>query len=258
VNGDHPPQQHDPLREPAAAVRTPPSRSLTVGQRFRIAAVAALLVLIGAATGFAASTFIPTEYGARVDILYPLSVEQPTGFLRDDRNLTTQLLLIESRQVLTEVGAEHGLTPEQMDEKISATIVESSEIIRVEARDGSRDTGVVLADAVVSRYMAYANVFRPSPVRQYVQSQLDETRRLLDTRPEDPVLLARENGLVAQLDSITTDELSSPRPSILAPAYSLPDPVSIGPVITTAAGTLLGLLVAAPVVLWLARARRRR
>jgi hypothetical protein len=219
--------------------------------------VAVLLVLVGAASGFATSTFIPTEYAARVDILYPLSVEQPTGFLRDDRNLTTQLLLIESRQVLTEIGAAHGLTPEEMDKKISATIVESSEIIRVEARDASRETGVVLVDAVVSRYMEYANVFRPSPVREYVESQLAETRRLLDTARGDPVLLARENGLVAQLDSITTDELSSPRPSVLAPAYSLPDPVGIGPMITTAAGTLMGLLIAAPLVLWLARARRR-
>jgi hypothetical protein len=130
TNGDHPVPQPGPSYGPEASRTLPQRGSLTAGEKFRITVIAVLLVLVGAASGFATSTFIPTEYAARVDILYPLSVEQPTGFLRDDRNLTTQLLLIESRQVFTEIGAAHGLTPEEMDKKISATIVESSEIIR--------------------------------------------------------------------------------------------------------------------------------
>jgi hypothetical protein len=251
------PAPSEPVADREQPHGTPPPAPRTRRGAVRAGVVALILVLAGGVVGFAASAAVPTEYAARVDLLYPLSTEQPTGFLREDRNLTTQLLLIGNRAALTEVGAAHGLTPEQLEAKLSVEVVESSEIIRAEVRDGSPERALAVVDAVVARYLAFASGQRSDPVREWVQGQLDATRERLSTSPEDVVLLDRERALVAQLDSITTDELSRPRPSVLAPAYSLPDPVSPGPALTTAAGLLLGVLVAAPVVLRLARKHLR-
>jgi uncharacterized protein involved in exopolysaccharide biosynthesis len=71
--------------------------------------VAALITLLGAAGGLVGSQVIPATYAARAEVLYPITEEQPTGFLREDRNLTTQLVLMRSRAVLGPAAASAGV-----------------------------------------------------------------------------------------------------------------------------------------------------
>jgi hypothetical protein len=236
----------------------PPRGSLTVREAVRLGLLAVLIVLVGGGLGFVSSLLVPNQYAARMELLFPIAVEQPTGFLREDRNLTTQLLLLQSRAVLTEVAEPRGLTAEALRQRLSVEVVESSEIIGVEVRDPSREEGLALVDEVVSRYLAIANGERDDPVRDYVQSELDRTRVQLQAAPEDEGLREREQALVAQLDAVTTAELARPRPSVLVPAYSVEAPASGGPTLPTTAGMLVGALVAGAAVLWLARRRTRR
>ncbi|HXV93562.1 MAG TPA: hypothetical protein VD813_09715 [Pseudonocardia sp.] len=237
----------------------PPPGSLTVREAVRLALLALVIVIGAGGLGYDVSLLFPTQYAARAEVLYPISIEQPTGFLREDRNLTTQLVLIQSRSTLEPVAAAEGIPVEELQRKLSAEVVETSEIIQVEVRDPSRERGVELADGVVRSYLDTATGRRPDPVRAFVQGELDRTREELAGNPPDrDALVQREQALVAQLDNLTTAELSRPVPSLLVPPYSAPDPVGVGPLTTTAVGMLLGLLVAAPLVLVLARRRTRR
>lgn len=257
-----------PLRPPVGPRPTAPARDLDAQQAehptpstTRIAArltlLAAIMVLGAAGIGAIVGQLLPVQYLARAELLYPISVEQPTGFLREDRNLTTQVLLLRSRAVLEPVARGEGIEVAELHDRLTAEVLESSEIIAVQLLWPDRDEGVRIATEVTSRYLDLATGERTDPARTYVESELDETRRRLVDVPDDENLLERERALVAQLDSLTTAQLSRPEPTVLVEPYADPDPVG-GPVLTAAVGGLLGALVAAPVVLVLARRQNLR
>ena len=73
----------------------------TVGESsVRLVAIAVVIVLVGAGAGLIGSFLIPKEYAARAEITYHLMESQPNELLREDRRLTTQLVLLGSRVVL--------------------------------------------------------------------------------------------------------------------------------------------------------------
>ena len=51
-----------------------------------------LIVLIGAEVGYLVTYFQPAKYGARSEIYFQLDNSLPSGFLREDRALSTQLV----------------------------------------------------------------------------------------------------------------------------------------------------------------------
>jgi capsular polysaccharide biosynthesis protein len=217
-----------------------------------------LLVLIGAGIGYASTLLVTTEYAARAQILYPLTEESPTGFLREDRSLTTQLVLLRSRTVLAPAAQANGLSVQELDDKLRASVVEGSEVVDLEVRDPDREVGLRLADAVTARYLAVANDV-PSENRAYLRSELAEVERRLDAGELSPgqtaALAGRRATLLDRLDAL---ELAGPQATLLTPAYSADDPVSPRPLLAGAAGALSGLLVAAALVFLLARRWTRR
>lgn len=68
---------------------------------YRLAALASLLVVGGAAVGFTGAMMLTPVYAAGGDVLYSLTREQPTGFLREDRNLSTQLVVLRAERFST-------------------------------------------------------------------------------------------------------------------------------------------------------------
>lgn len=236
----------------------PPRRRLTQAQGSRLGLIAAVIVLLGAAVGLSVTLVLPTQYAARTVIEYTVAQENASSFLRTDRNLTTQLVLITSRSVLQPAADANGITPDELADKLTVTNLFNSELIQVDVLDATREVGVRLADAIGKRYLEVVNT---SGVKGYVQERLDEARRDLATAPTGGLpgsaaaaarvgLLARVNTLQSQLDTIA---LTGNRATIAVPAYSLAAPAAPKPALAAATGALLGVVVAGLVAIALSR-----
>ena len=173
----------------AWAHRLPPRR-LTTEEILRLCLLAGLIVVVGAAIGFVSSWLIQAQYGARSEVLYTLREDQPTGFLREDRNLTTQTVLIDSRPVLEPVAVANGLTVNQLADKVTSSVAEGSEIIEIEVRDADRQEGLRLVNAVTRQYLAVANG-AVDENRTYLEGQLATVDDAAVRARRDPGVSAR-------------------------------------------------------------------
>lgn len=234
----------------------PPPQSMPLREVRRLALVALTVILVCVGLAGGVWLLVPTEYTGRTELLYPVAVEQPTGFLREDRNLTTQLLLIGSRAVVGPIAGAHGVPVEDLQRRVTVEVVDSSEIIRVDVRAADRAEAVQLASEITNRYMEISAGTRNAPAREYVSAELDRTREALK-KSSAPNLRERERALVAQLDSLTTADLARPVPTVLVPPFSVPEPAGPGVEVALVTGALLGVLVAGPIVLLRVRRRRR-
>lgn len=218
----------------------------------KLALLAVVLVVAGAGAGFGIGTLIPARYAAHADVLYALTREQPTGFLRQDRNLSTQLVLLSSRTVLGPVATETGVPVEDLAKALTTTVVEESEVIQIEFQDADPRRATQILDAVVTQYLAVSNNDERADVRRYLEGQLTEVldriaqaRTDADRQDELAPLVAREQQLRTQLDEIALSDLAGPGARVLVPPYAEIDPVSPRPLVTAVTGGLAALLVAA-------------
>ncbi|MGY1812813.1 hypothetical protein [Blastococcus sp. SYSU D00820] len=231
----------------------------------RAALLLVLMVLVltggGAAAGYLVASRMPEVYAARAEILYSLTQEQPTGFLREDRNLSTQLVLLTSRTVLDPVAEEWDRPVPALAEQLSATVVEESEVIRVELTDTDPDRARGLLDAIVARYLEVSDNNARSELQNYLDAQLTEVLERIALVQAGPVgaqgelaaLVQREQWLRTQLDELQFTALAGPAAEVLVAPYVDADPVSPKPVVTTAAGAASGLVVALLVTALVAR-----
>ncbi|WP_018331146.1 hypothetical protein [Actinomycetospora chiangmaiensis] len=225
------------------------------------------IVLLGAAVGLAAALLSPTEYAGRATVLYIISQEQPTGFLREDRNLTTQTLLATSNAVLGPVAAQYGLTPATLAEKVSVTVPDGSELLTVEVRDPSPDTAVRVADAITKQYLQVSASAQPaSDQMRYLQGQLTAAQNQIQQLRTDgsaPALAQltavadRAGSLSSQLDTLMLAQVAQPQAQIVVPAHA-DGAVGPQPVLATVTGAVSGLVVALAVGALLAWRRQRR
>jgi hypothetical protein len=248
----------EPHGESGVRERRPSPRRLSGEEILRLCLLGVLIVLIGGAIGYAGSWLIQAQYGARSEILYSLREDQPTGFLREDRNLTTQVVLIESRTVITPVALANGLSTEELADKVGASVAEGSEVIEIEVRDPDREAGLRLVDELTQRYLAVANG-AVQERRTYLESQLEAVQRSLDgldlTPGQVATLNSRRSGLLTRLDTLA---LSGPQARQLGSSYTTSDPVTPRRYLAAAAGALSALLIAAVVIALLAHRWRRR
>ncbi|RKT87117.1 Capsular polysaccharide biosynthesis protein [Saccharopolyspora antimicrobica] len=239
----------------------------------RLLGVSLLIVLLGAATAFIGALVWPPVYAARAQILFEIGEEKSTGFLREDRSLTTQLVLLRSRQVLGPVAAQERIPVEELEKAVTMSLLDSSEVLQVEARAGGPDVALRRTREIVDRYRDVARTNGESGVDDYVIGNLADVRAQLAEAtaqasreravPGSPSLDAaealvqglqqREQQLQSQLDQLSITELARSEPKVVVPAYSVTDPVSPRPVFATAAGALTGLLVAAVTAVLLVR-----
>jgi capsular polysaccharide biosynthesis protein len=230
---------------------------LDVNTALRLAAVGLFITVVAAGVAFGTALLLPKEYAARTELLYQITIEQPTGFLRDDRNLTTQTVLLRSRTVLAPVAAPAGMSVEDLEDKVSVSVVEGSEVLVLEVRDGSRQTAAQLADAITKRYLEVAGQSGQLGVRAYLEKALADVRGQLaktpNAAPDRAALANREQELVGQLDNLAVSQLAGPQAQVIVPTYDVADPVSPRPLYAAATGALAGLMIAIVVVAILAR-----
>jgi capsular polysaccharide biosynthesis protein len=213
-----------------------------------------VIIVLGAAAGLAVTLVMPTKFAARTDIEYNVSIENASDFLRTDRNLTTQTVLLTNAAVLAPVAQANGIDESDLEDDVTATLVTAnsvnSEIIQVDVLNPDRATGIKLAAAIAEQYLTVVKASSPAT---YIQGQLDQARAQLqsaNTAPTQTALQARVAQLQGQLD---TENISGNRAAVVVPAYSVPGRAEPNPKLAAAAGTLLGIVVAALVVIGLSR-----
>jgi hypothetical protein len=212
-----------------------------------------VIIVLGAAAGLAVTLLLPTQYAARTLIEYNVSVENASDFLRTDRNLTSQTVLLTSRAVLGPVADANDVSADDLAKRVTATLLNAnsvnSEIIQVDVLSTDRASGVKLAGAIATQYLTVVKANSPA---NYIQTQLDDARRQLAsaTAANLPTLQSRVATLQGQLD---TENITGNRAATVVPAYSVAAPAYPNPVLAAATGALCGIVVAGLVVIALSR-----
>jgi uncharacterized protein involved in exopolysaccharide biosynthesis len=238
---------------------------LSASQWVRLSLLALALVVLGGATGYLAAGQLPEEYAAKADILYTVTREQPTGFLREDRNISTQLVMLESRTVLGPVADEWDVPVDRLAAAFSASVVEESEVISVQLTDGDPERAEDMLGSVLTRYLEVSPNDARAGVRDYLDLQLaDVIDRIAAVPPavadREGVLAPltdREQWLRTRLDELQLTDLAGPAAEVLVPPYVGTEPVGPRPAVATAGGAFVGLVVAALLVAVLARRMTR-
>ncbi|MDT7656684.1 MAG: hypothetical protein QOF38_1399 [Pseudonocardiales bacterium] len=235
---------------PRFAPQPPPRRKLSGGQRSQLVFLTVALLVVGAVLGFAASLLLPTQYAARTTIQYNIAGENTGDFLKTDRNLTTQTVLLTSRNVLGPVADANGIAVDSLTGQVSASILNASDIIQLQVKNSSPDTAVTLANAIAKQYLTVANSSGP---QGYLQSQLDAVKKQQaspGTAAETTALATRAATLQAQLDQMNLTQNQS---SVLVPAYAVTDPVSPNKSLAAITGGICGLIIALMTAVTLSR-----
>ncbi len=233
----------------------------------RLVLLALTIILLGAAGGLVGALVLPKTYGARAEIFYPISHDQGGDPLRQNRELSTQLVLLKSRAVLGPVAQKQGRQFEDLDKDVSVKVLENSEVIEVEAHDSTELAALQTLQAVMDGYLALAGQL--SGVAHNLETQLAGARQnstqlqtrvqelttavlagtatqtsLNDARAQLAASLDREKMIQARIDEVKLTGQVGSNAQLLTPPYSLPDPVSPQPLIAAGTGALVGLLVA--------------
>jgi capsular polysaccharide biosynthesis protein len=255
----------------APAHHTAHRRTFTAGVALNLLALAATIILLSAGLALAGALMWPKTYAARAEVLYPITQEQPTGFLREDRSLTTQLVLLRGRAVLTPIAAQQGRSVEDLQQHLDVTVQDSSEIIQVQVTDRAPQRALQTAQAVVNGYLALNQAGQPM-LRQRLEAEMVTTNTALadaqarlaaagatataaTVAPLQSAVQAqqsRQQQLQAQLDVLNL----APVAQLLTPPYAA-GTVSPRPAFAAVAGALVGLVLAAVVIAVMARAWAR-
>jgi uncharacterized protein involved in exopolysaccharide biosynthesis len=253
----------------------------------RLGGLGLAITFLGLIIGYVVGKSGPTVYAARSEVLYEISQERPTGFLREDRSLTTQLALMRSRSVLNSVATTTDMRVEDIESALTVQLVGgSSEIIRVEAQDPSSAKALAIVTAVIDRYLIVTKEQGTKDALTYLKEARDRvTADIAGKRSEinqfaapstgpstgtatDPrqaaaqaelaSLLSRSDSLSTDIDKLTVGQRTQQRIEVLVPAYALADPVGPRPLLATAGAGLTAALIAAFVVAFLGRRRASR
>ncbi len=281
----------DPLRPrtgPRPALADGASRPTTGSTELvRLALYGLAIVVLAATTAFVAASLQPDVWGTRTEILFERRSELSTGFLREDRNLTTQLVTLRSRAVLGPVASANGLRVDDLSNKLEVSIVDTSEVIRVQVNDRSIERGAALVSGITERYLAIADAPAPGETQRFLEAEEAEIERELaqltaqsaelelnrlaratgaDPNPlPTPVqalvnaqiasLLDQRSEIATQLSAATIDFINRPRVAQITDAYTLGNPVSPRPSYAAVAGGMAGAVIAVITVAVLARRR---
>ncbi|MDQ4091946.1 MAG: hypothetical protein M3143_00525 [Actinomycetota bacterium] len=237
----------------------------------RLVLLALTIVLLGTAGGLAGALVLPKTYGARAEIFYPISQDQGGDPLRQDRQLSTQLVLLKSRAVLGSVAQKQGRQFEDLDKEVSVKVLENSEVIQVEAHGRTEPAAMQTLQAVLDGYLALAG--QPSGVARNLEAQLADARQntaqlqarvqeltagvlagtatqtsLNEVRAQLAASLDREKVIQARIDEVKLTGQVGPDAQLLTPPYPLPEPVNPQPLVAAGTGALVGLLIAGGIV----------
>jgi uncharacterized protein involved in exopolysaccharide biosynthesis len=247
----------------------------------RLVLLALTITLLGTAAGLLGVLVLPKTYGARADILYTISQDPQGGDpLRQDRQLSNQLVFLKSRTVLEPVAQKQGRQFTDLDKDVSVAVLDNSEVIQVEADGPTKLAAMQTLQAVMDGYLTL--IRQPSGATLNLDTQLADAHAnttqiqtrvqqlttavvagtatqtsLNDARTQLTDSLNKEKAIQAKIDERTLSGQAGPDAQLLTPPYSLPDPVFPQPLVAAGTGALVGVIVAGAVVAVNARRRTR-
>jgi uncharacterized protein involved in exopolysaccharide biosynthesis len=245
----------------------------------RLVLLALTMILLGTAAGLFGALVLPKTYGARAEILYTISHNQQGGDpLRQDRQLSNQLVFLKSRNVLEPVAQKQGRQFKDLDKEVSVSVLDNSEVIQVEADGPTKLAAMQTLQAVMDGYLTL--IRQPSGATLNLDTQLADAHAnttqiqtriqqlttavvagtatqasLNDARVQLTTSLDREKAIQAKIDERKLDGEAGPDAQLLTAPYSLPDPVFPQPLIAAGTGVLVGVIVAGVMVTMSARRR---
>jgi uncharacterized protein involved in exopolysaccharide biosynthesis len=246
----------------------------------RLVLLTLTIILLGTAAGLAGALVLPKTYGARAEILYSIGREQGGDPLKQDRQMSTQLVYLKSRAVLGPVAQKQGRQFKDLDENVSVQVVDNSNVIQVEAHGATKLAALQTLQSVMDGYLTL--IGQPTGVSRNLDTQLADAKAntaAAETRIQQltPAVVAgtatqvslnearaqlvasqdREKAVQARIDELNLTGQTGPDAQLLTPPYSLPDAVFPQPLIAAGTGALVGLIVAGVVVAVSSRRRSR-
>jgi uncharacterized protein involved in exopolysaccharide biosynthesis len=246
----------------------------------RLVLLALTIVLLGTAAGLAGALLLPKTYGARAEVLYSVGQEQSGDPLKQDRQLSTQLVLLKSPRLLGDIARKQGRQVKDLDEEVSVKILDNSNVIQVEADGSSKLAAMQTLQAVMDGYLALAS--QPTGATRYLETQLADAQAntqqlqtrvqqltaavlagtatqvsLNDARTQLTAAQEQEKAVQNQINQAKLRGEGGPPVQLFTPPYSLPDVVFPQPLIAAGTGALVGVLVAGAVVAWGVRRQTR-
>ncbi|HEX4099115.1 MAG: hypothetical protein WBR33_22135 [Pseudonocardiaceae bacterium] len=237
----------------------------------RLVITALTIILLGVAAGLAAALVLPKTYGARSEIVYSVSQDPQSDPMKQDRELSTQLVYLTSRAVLGPVAQKQGRQFDDLAKDVSVQILNNSEVIEVETHGATRQAALQTLQAIETEYMVLSS--RPTGASRNLDTQLTDAHTnttqlqarvqqlvpavlagtatqasLDDARAQLTASLDLEKALQARIDALNLTGQQGPDAQILTPPYPMPDVVFPQPLIAAGTGALIGMIVAAGVV----------
>lgn len=237
----------------------------------------ALAIVLGCgALAYGVSAIGASTYGARSEIVFPLNAQIASGsFLREDRSLSTQLVAMKSHAVLDPVAAQFNLSYNALSKKEIVSVLQNSEVIRIEVDDHSGSKAKSIVGEIAKSYLKQ-QTDQNATIESYLNGQIKAINNQLGTfttqfndleakrqataslanpnPPESPAQLSVQseisnlNGQVAtlqgRLEAVTVGNLQQPQVRQLTQPYVLGSPVAPKPLRAAAAGALAGVMLA--------------
>lgn len=116
----------------------------------RLAGVSLVIVVAATALAIVANELRSPEYGAESYILYRL--DDPSGG-RAERELATQQVILQGRQVLQPIAGEAGMTVEDLQEQLAVDIVGTSDVLRLRVGNTDPTLAVELTEQIATSYV---------------------------------------------------------------------------------------------------------
>jgi capsular polysaccharide biosynthesis protein len=217
------------------------------------------IVLAAVASALAVVSTADKVYGARSDVLYVSAPASPLDVR--DRALATQRQLIESRAVLGPVAAQSRMPLEDLQKRVSVELGTRNDLMHITVGNRRPRTAQRLAQAVTAQYLALsrrlsseANAERSALQRELQTLTARASRASAAQRAVIGERVARLQDRVIEFDAAA---LGNSKPTLVAPAYVLPKPLSPQPLRAVAAALIVGLALATAVAILLARQLKR-
>jgi uncharacterized protein involved in exopolysaccharide biosynthesis len=248
-----------------------------------LALLVVAIVIVSVSAAVAISLAMPTVYGAQADLLVRPGGDA-SGF-GAERDLATQQTILQGSAVLGPVADAAGVPLERLEKMVSVENPAQTNILRLTVASQDRGTAQRLAELITREYLRHASAAGDGgadPVAAQLQRQADSLSRTLSqtldrlealTRQRRPgaaaaseeqrlraaatSTLERLGAVQDQLTALTARRLGRADVTVVVPAHLLERPLRPRPAQAVAMGALLGLLVAAGVVLALRRPRFR-
>jgi uncharacterized protein involved in exopolysaccharide biosynthesis len=248
----------------------------------RLVMLALTIILLGTAAGLVGALVLPKTYGARAEVLYATGGGQQGGGdpLKQDRQLSTQLVYLQSRAVLGPVAQKQGRDFKDLTKDVSVSVLDNSDVIQVEAHGATKLAAMQTLQAIMDGYMTL--IGQPTGVSRNLSTQLADAHTnttqlqtqvqqlttavvagtatqvaLNDARAQLTASQDLEKAIQGRIDQVKLTGQDGPDAQLLTPPYSMPDAVFPQPLIAAGTGALVGLIVAGGVVAMGARRRTR-